>query len=417
MGATANLHSLGDLARKSFYRGTHRLVAPEQTLARVSRLMPVMGITRIANVTGLDRIGVPVVMVCRPNSRSLSVSQGKGLDLLAAKASGLMESLEGYHAEHITLQLKLASYEELRYTHTVVEVSELPQPTHGLFHANSPLLWIEGYDLLQEEPVWIPYEMVHLNYTLPLPPGTGCFVASSNGLASGNHMLEAVSHGLCEVVERDCCALWTLRNRDVQDHFRLDLDSVNDQECREVLERCERAGVSVAVWEITSDIGIPAFFCMMTECSTDHLRPLPSSNGSGCHPAREVALLRALTEAAQARLTYISGSRDDIFRMDFQHSLSPDIRASVSARMEIRAPMRSFRNIPTYASETFESDVAWELERLCSSGVERAIVVDLTKPEFRIPVARVVIPRLEPFGRCSDSIHGRRARAVMEGRA
>ena len=93
MGATANFHSLGGLARKSFYRGTHRLVAPEQTLARVSRLMPVMGITRIANVTGLDRIGVPVVMVCRPNSRSLSVSQGKGVDLLAAKASGLMESL------------------------------------------------------------------------------------------------------------------------------------------------------------------------------------------------------------------------------------------------------------------------------------------------------------------------------------
>ena len=29
-----------------------------------SPLMPVMGMTRIANVTGLDIIGVPVVMVC-----------------------------------------------------------------------------------------------------------------------------------------------------------------------------------------------------------------------------------------------------------------------------------------------------------------------------------------------------------------
>jgi ribosomal protein S12 methylthiotransferase accessory factor YcaO len=31
-------------------------------------LAPVMGITRVANVTGLDSVGIPVVMVCRPNS-------------------------------------------------------------------------------------------------------------------------------------------------------------------------------------------------------------------------------------------------------------------------------------------------------------------------------------------------------------
>ena len=62
-----------------------------------------MGITRIANVTGLDRIGIPVVMVCRPNARSIAVSQGKGLDMDAAIVSGLMESAELYHAEQIEL--------------------------------------------------------------------------------------------------------------------------------------------------------------------------------------------------------------------------------------------------------------------------------------------------------------------------
>jgi ribosomal protein S12 methylthiotransferase accessory factor len=87
---------------KLFRHGTHRLLAPEETVARAGRFMPVMGITRIANVTGLDRIGIPVVMVCRPNARSLAVAQGKGLDLALAKASGLMEAVEAYHAEHIT---------------------------------------------------------------------------------------------------------------------------------------------------------------------------------------------------------------------------------------------------------------------------------------------------------------------------
>src|SRR5437016_14433724 len=102
---------------KALRRGTHRSASLNDTLKRVLRFAPVMGITRIANVTGLDSIGIPVVMVCRPNSRSLAVSQGKGLDLAAAKASGLMESIETYHAETITSPLRLCSYEELRYAH------------------------------------------------------------------------------------------------------------------------------------------------------------------------------------------------------------------------------------------------------------------------------------------------------------
>ena len=54
-------------ATRSYY--AHRTVSPEETLARMTPLMPVLGITRIADVTGLDHIGVPVVMVTRPNAR------------------------------------------------------------------------------------------------------------------------------------------------------------------------------------------------------------------------------------------------------------------------------------------------------------------------------------------------------------
>src|SRR5690348_13948976 len=64
---------------KTYLCGTHRTVEPEETLRKTIPLMPAMGITRIANITGLDRIGLPVVLVTRPNSRSLAVSQGKGL--------------------------------------------------------------------------------------------------------------------------------------------------------------------------------------------------------------------------------------------------------------------------------------------------------------------------------------------------
>ncbi len=400
--------------RKSFLHGTHRLVAPEETVARVRRLMPAMGITRLANVTGLDTIGIPVVMACRPNSRSIAVSQGKGLDLAAARASALMESVEAYHAEHITLPLKLASHEELRYTHPIVDVDTLLRAAEGLFHPNLPLLWLEGHDLIQNATVWLPYELVYLNYTLPPPSGMGCFVPSSNGLASGNHLLEAISHGLCEVVERDAVALWSLKDDDAQSKDRIDLNTVDDLDCRELLEKFDRAGVSVAVWDVTSDIGIPTFFCLIADRSPTPLRPIPPANGSGCHPVREIALLRTLTEAAQSRLTYIAGSRDDIFREDYAQTLCPEAIQRYSGLARMRGAMRDFREIPTWEADTFRDDVIWILGQLQTAGVTSAIAVDLTREEFNLPVVRIVVPTLELADAPMETSPGPRWLAAIE---
>src|SRR5215470_10320218 len=116
---------------KRFRDGTHRTVSPDETVARLRPLLPSLGITRVANVTGLDRIGVPVVMVCRPNSRSVAVSQGKGLTLAAAKASGIMEAAEGFHAERIERPLRLGSREDLRRALPLAETERLPLRRDG----------------------------------------------------------------------------------------------------------------------------------------------------------------------------------------------------------------------------------------------------------------------------------------------
>ncbi len=102
-------------------------------LARIQPFFAQMGITRLANVTGLDTIGIPVVMACRPNSRSLAVTQGKGLDLEAAKVSAAMESIECHHAERILLPLKFASYRELVARHVVVAIEQLPAHRAAIF--------------------------------------------------------------------------------------------------------------------------------------------------------------------------------------------------------------------------------------------------------------------------------------------
>jgi len=398
---------------KGFTDSTHRLVPPEQTLARVRPFLPVMGITRVANVTGLDTVGIPVVMVCRPNSRSVSVSQGKGFDLAAAKASGVMESIESYHAERIDLPLKLGSFEDLRYGNPMIEVGALPRFSDSRFTPFTQLLWIEGQDLMGGGPLWLPYELVHLNYTLPLPSGHGCFVASSNGLASGNHRLEAVSHGITEVVERDATTLWHLLDANGQKRTRIALDTVDDPCCRDLLDRYAAAGVLVGVWETTSDLGIPAFLCRILQDEGPPANTLRPASGMGCHPARGVALMRALTEAAQSRLTFISGARDDMGRDDYALFLERETYDAWRNSMDHDGPRRPFSQVPTFEGASFEEDIAWQLERLRAAGIAQVAAVDLTKPEFGIPVVRIVIPGLEGLDHSPKFVPGTRARARL----
>ncbi|WP_163995277.1 YcaO-like family protein [Pyxidicoccus caerfyrddinensis] len=401
---------------KHFRHGTHRVVTPTETLERVRRLMPVLGITRIANVTGLDTIGIPVVMVARPNARSLAVSQGKGLTLDAARASGLMESVEGYHAEHVSLPLKLATYNELRFREAVVDVAGLPRLSVSLFHENWRMLWVEGVNLMQGSPLWLPFDLVHTDYTLPLPTGSGAFLMSSNGLASGNHVVEATLHGLCEVVERDATTLWHARGERAQARTRLDLDSVDDAGCREALEKYARAGIAVGAWETTSDVGVPAFTCSIIDREPEAFRPVAVASGMGCHPSREVALLRALTEAAQSRLTRISGARDDLHRKAYESARDGVAADRLRTRLREEPAVRRFNDAPSYDGATLEDDLAWVLGRLGAVGVSQVVAVDLTKPELGVPVVRVVVPGLEPTHEAPGYMPGARAQRAMRER-
>jgi len=353
-----------------------------------------------------------VVMVCRPNARSLSVSQGKGLDLDAARASGLMEATELHHAERITLPVKLATYSQLCFTHRLADVRALPLLEGAAFHPERRILWIESFDLVTEEPVWLPYELVHMDFTVPLPAGSGSFAPSSNGLASGNHLLEAVIHGLCEVIERDAYAVWSVAGARARERTRIDPATVDDPACRGLLEKFQEAEVPVTLWEITSEVGVPVFRCDAEGAAPRSGRPLPRAGGMGCHPSRGVALARALTEAAQSRLTQISGSRDDMFRETYERTFDVDRSPAARAGPTDPRAARSFGDAPDRAFDTFEEELAWLLERLGSAGFERVLVVDLTKEAYGIPVVRVVVPGLEPMPEGPAYVPGPRARAA-----
>lgn len=371
--------------------GTHRCCAPEETIARLRPLFGEAGISRVANVTHLDWIGIPVVMVVRPNSRMADVCQGKGLTLTLAKASGLMEAVEAWHAEHIDAPLRLASHGALRQA--AVDVERLENLVLAPFHSNLDVLWIEGFDLLSQRPAWVPLELVSCDFRATARPQARCFASSTNGLAGGNHFLEAVSSAICEVVERDSTALFYAADQQLQHSRRIALDSVEEESCARLLSLYRAAGVAVALWDTTTDIGIPAFLCRIHQQRPGPL--LPSvAEGMGCHPTRAVALLRALTEAAQSRLTEIAGVREDRSREVYEAQSLSRARSSLDA-WEAADAGRALAATADYDFDSFAAEVRWECEQLRGAGVDQLLVVDLTRPEWQVPVVRVVIPGLE----------------------
>jgi ribosomal protein S12 methylthiotransferase accessory factor len=387
-------------------------VAPGVTLQRLQPLLGQVGITRVANVTGMDTVGIPTVIVTRPNARSLSVSQGKGVDLDSAKVSGLMESIEQWHAERIDRPLRLGSQADLQHRLPLADVDRLPRFILP-FNPHVRALWIEGIDLVSGGSRWVPYDMVHLDLTLPLPPG-GHFVIGSNGLASGNHPLEAVVHGLAELIERDATSLFYQLGWQAQWRRRLDLDSVEAASCRSLIQAFDQAGVEVAVWDTTSDVGVPSYLCSILDRDPNPFRPVGLARGAGCHPDASVALSRALTEAAQSRLTRIVGSRDDIQREDFA-ALQSDSGIE-QARLQLAAPGRPPARLAAsrgFEGRTVEDDLGWMLGRLEQVGIDQVVAVDLSRSDMPVFVVRVVAPGLEASSDAPGYRPGDRARGRM----
>jgi ribosomal protein S12 methylthiotransferase accessory factor len=393
---------------KRFRAGTHRLTTPDETLSRVRPHAARMGITRLGNITGLDRIGIPVAIAVRPNSRSVSVSQGKGLDLPQAMASALMEACEGFHAEDIG-PVRRAAYRELATTETVVEPALLCAGATP-FDPAAAIEWIEGWDLLRGRRCWVPAEIVHTDYTSPQPDGY--FLAGSNGLASGNHAVEAINAALFELVERDAVALWMARRLRQRAARALDLASVDDPDCRILLGKYAAADIAVRVWDVTTDIGIATYLCEISDPLSSDPKLPRRFHGSGCHADRSIALSRALTEAAQTRLTYIVGIRDDLSPAEYEAVPGDEIREALLAAMAREATPRAFSTAPSFASDDLAADLRQALQRLATAGIEHAIAVDLTRPEFEIPVVRLVIPELEWDPHHPNYRPGRRAREL-----
>jgi ribosomal protein S12 methylthiotransferase accessory factor len=347
------------------------------------------GITRIGCITRLDRIGVPVVQVATPASRSLAVSQGKGATLPAAAVSGLLEAIEVWAAERIPAErCRLAAAASLPGTAALYEECLLPDLATRENWTQAETPWIDGFDLFTGRIAPVPLALVDTLYTVP-SPHPAVFPRTTTGLGAGRTLPAAIVQAALEILERDAVANSRARRRFFE-QFRISYGTVGIGRMADLLDRIERAGFAAGFWRAPAPHDLPIIICHVVEDGVAELAPLPAA-GYACGLSMELALCGALLEACQARLTAISGAREDITRRAFRPA---DEREELEAwKLFLREPGGCT------LGPGGTPDAAPPLERVTAAlrraGAQAAMVVPLYSDDHRgIHVVRAVAPPL-----------------------
>ena len=375
---------------KRYFFDTHRTLTPVETLRRVETLTDKVGISRIEDITGRDKLNIPVYLAYRPGTEAgaAPVHTGKGLTGDQARVSVLMEAIERYSAEikeEDRAKFRFESYNEGN-REKKVEPSSLILSALSKVTPDSKIEWCEGYDLMAEEEVLLPANAVYHPYTTTR--GGRLFRSDSNGIASGNNLEEAIFHGMMEVIERDALSYAEIK-KDAGKRIAIEED---DGLIYELKERFNSRGIETHFWYIPTDVGFPTVVLALDS-------PEKDANllvyGAGTHSDPRIAAIRAITEAAQSRLMRIvKGSGitpvdyDTVKRMN-RHWFETKDGDKDAVRLS---------ELPYLATDTIDGDIKIALERLRAIE-KRVLVVDLTREEIGIPVVRVVIPGFEVYAR------------------
>ncbi|MCY3613406.1 MAG: TOMM precursor leader peptide-binding protein [Gemmatimonadetes bacterium] len=410
--------------------GGHRSVPPEKTLARYRHLVsPVTGVVtwlaRTAEETdpwlhvywaGSDL--APRGSKLRSLRRSLrSKSAGKGSSRQQSEASALCEAVERYcgafHGDEIRCRKRLADFDkagesEAVHPNDVQLFSDRQLDDADRINArghpynfvpprldpDTEIDWSPVWSLTQGRHRYLPTSILY-GMVEAVGEGSGPgFKADSNGCAAGNTLEEAILQGFLELVERDAFAIWWYNRLRLPE---VDLASFGDAYLASARDYYRQRNRELWVLDATSDFGIPVFVAISrrTDGETEDI-----IYGAGAHMDPHIAALRAVCELNQC-LQWILGpaqaggaaSHDPVSqswwrtgRLTDHPYLAP---ASGVARRD-----RSDYAVPDTSDTREDVEHCRALVEAC--GME-FLVLDQTRPDIGMPVARVIVPGMRHF--------------------
>lgn len=381
----------------TYFEGTHRVIAPKKTIEINENKLRIAGITRVADITDLDRIGMPVFTAIRPTAEdgAISIYGGKGIAKDHAKASAMMEGFERYSAEKQEAdETLIATTSEIsqKGKYADPKTLNLPQKYEKEDISKIPLEWNIATDLISGEVYYVPSNAVfhpynHENNVQSL------FKSNTNGLASGNILDEAILHGIFEVIERDAWSIFELTHKN---YSQINLDSIESELINKIIDKFESNGIKIKLMDFTADIKIPTIAASADDTITKDAGLL--TLGMGTHLDPEVAVLRALTEVAQSRATQINGAREDTVRADFAREAGYERMKRIN-KYYFREEEKqiNFQDIENKSTTSINEDLDIVKEELIANDIKQILYTNLTRPELNVSVVRVIIPEMEIY--------------------
>lgn len=352
------------------------------------RLGEAIGVTRIARITGLDRAGVEVAAAIRPGGHVLQVSTGKGETWEAAARGAVSEAAELEAAERPRVDARgpFAALRE-RFGGAVVDPAALAPGLAAPGWGSLRLAWREAMDSQSGAPRLVPTHAVHCPPPGTEPLGLAVVPWTSSGLAAHPDRDAALLHALLELCERDQLARALPRGftpRLVRARL-LDPDALERGAPRTAAwcSALTARGFTVHLLDASGPLGLPTAAALLA----DHERgPVPLTAGYACRLDRDEALLAALLEAAQSRLTEIHGAREDVLHGQREAAL-PLLRWCEAAR-----PVRRASELPSRPPRPAAEQVARLVRRLAAAGFP-PVAADLDGPPG-LAVVKVLAPGL-----------------------
>ena len=380
-----------------YFKGTHRIIPPNETIKNNEEKCKIAGITRITEITHLDRIGLPVFSAIRPTSQdgAISIYGGKGISSEHAKASAMMEGFERYSAEKQCENLVTGTVSEISSKGNTIDVESLNLPKDfkkeniELFN----LEWNICHDLISGDDYYVPSNAIYHPYVLEDNSCQSLFKSNTNGLASGNSLEEAILHGMFEVIERDAWSIFELTHKNYK---QIDLDSIESETVNDALSKFSENDIKIKLMDFTADVNIPTIAASADDTLLKDAGLL--TLGIGTHLDPEVAVLRALTEVAQSRATQIHGAREDTVRADFARTAGYERMKHIN-KYYFQEEDEKIRlsDIENRSTDSITKDIDIVLEELKSNEIEHMLYYDLTRPELNVNVVRVIIPTMELY--------------------
>jgi YcaO-like protein with predicted kinase domain len=374
---------------------TWRSITSEDAFKLVGLHAEKFGITRISNITNLDILGIPVYMCMRPRGRSVSVSAGKGITHIDAIMSAAMESIEMDAAERVKPNEAVhAAFAQLP-TANRIPFELLPVISTSNFTPSTQAAWLKAYTYDDNILYYLPFESISMDARI-VTSGFSTFAWGSNGLASSLERSEAILSAIYEVIERDSIACW-MDYHTKYPHaklFRIDLPTIPFTSSLELIEAVVSSGLKLYLIQLRNELNMPVFVCHL-------LNGLDQANttatGYGCHHDTEIALNRAITEAAQSRACFIAGSREDILKAKFRTTNYHDVNTYFANFIP-----EDLHIEPAKPSSTILA-INLILERFRSLNWHAPIVYDYPNCE-PFSVVRVICPNLMPYSFSGMSI-------------